>query len=163
MAVQFSKSAEKEFTKIVGRYPKKDAALLPVLWLAQKEFGYLSPEVQKYVAEKMGVSLARVESVVSFYTLYRTKPAGKFHIQVCRNISCNLRGCESLISALEQELGIKSGETTPDGLFSYEQVECLAACGGAPALQVNSKYHERVSADTLRNLIETCRKSPESV
>jgi NADH-quinone oxidoreductase E subunit len=153
MDIQFSSSAEKRFSEIVSRYPKADAALLPVLWLAQKEFDYLSPEVRAYVAEKVGVSLARVESVVSFYTLYHTRKMGKHHIQICRNLSCSLRDGEKLLSCIEGELNIKKGEVTKDGKFSFEAVECLAACGGAPALQVNGQYYENMNEKQLRDLI----------
>lgn len=153
MSVQFSPKTEKRFEEIVARYPRRDAALLPILWLAQKEFEFLSPEVRAYVASKVGVSLARVESVISFYTLYYTKRMGTHHIQVCRNLSCCLRGGESLTETVREELGIGPGETTTDGKFSFSTVECLAACGGAPALQINGDYHEQMSPEKLRDLI----------
>ena len=151
--IRFSKEAEKKFNDIVGRYPQRDAALLPVLWLAQEEFDVLTPEVRSYIAEKLDVSLARVESVVSFYTMYRTRPSGKHHIQVCRNISCVLRGCEELMKFMESNLGLRPGDTSADGLFTYSTVECIAACGGAPALQVNADYHENMTPKGLAELI----------
>ena len=153
MSVHFSSKAEEEFKEIVSRYPLKDAALLPVLWLAQEEFDHLSQEVRAYVAEKLEISLARVESVVSFYTLYKTRPMGKHHIQICRNISCSLRGCDRLMGLVERTLGIKPGETTLDGRFSYSTVECIAACGGAPAIQINGDYYENVTEKGLTELI----------
>lgn len=153
MSAQFSAAAEKEFQDILTRYPRKDAALLPVLWLAQKEFGFLSAETRAYVAEKLETSVARVESVVSFYTLYRTRDMGKHHLQVCRNLSCALRGADKLMNYCEKELGLKSGETTSDGLLSYEKVECLAACGGAPAIQIDGMYYEDLTPKKLEELI----------
>jgi NADH:ubiquinone oxidoreductase subunit E len=119
----------------------------------------LSPEVRQLVARELDQPLARVESVVSFYTLYNTKPMGKYHLQLCQNISCSLRGCDELVSVVEQELGIKPGETTHDGMFSYSKVECLAACGGAPAMQVNFDYHENVTPTGLRELIAQLKGS----
>ncbi len=157
MNTQFSKEAEKKFTEIVSRYPRKDAALLPVLWLAQEEFEYLSQEVRAYVSARLDVSPARVDGVISFYTLYKTKPMGQHHIQICRNISCSLRGCDQLMSATEKELKIKPGETTEDRKFSYSTVECIAACGGAPALQVNGEYYENVTVKSLKELFKKLR------
>lgn len=154
MSIAFSEKAEKRFKEIVSRYPHREAALLPVLWLAQEEFDYLSPEVRAYVAQRLSVSLARVEGLVSFYTLYKTKPMGKYHIQICRNISCSLRGCEELMNCVERKLGIKPSETTSDQQFSYSTVECIAACGGAPALQVNMDYFENMTTRGLEELIQ---------
>ncbi len=158
MSPKFSEAAEKEFSAIVSRYPKAEAALLPVLWLAQREFGPLSREVREYVASRLALSPARVESVVSFYTMYSMSRPGKFHIQVCRNLSCTLRGCGKLMELVEGELGLKPGESSPDGLFTYSTVECLAACGGSPVLHVNETCHENVTGESLRKLIEDLRK-----
>ncbi|HLG19223.1 MAG TPA: NAD(P)H-dependent oxidoreductase subunit E [Bdellovibrionota bacterium] len=151
--MRFSSSAEEKFADIVSRYPKSDAALLPVLWLAQEEFDVLTPEVRAYVARKLHLSAARVESVVSFYTLYKTKPMGKHHIQICRNLSCSLRGCDRLMGWVVKNLGIKPSETTPDWEYSYSTVECLAACGGAPAIQIDGDYFENVTEQRLEELI----------
>ncbi|MFH1262353.1 MAG: NAD(P)H-dependent oxidoreductase subunit E [Pseudomonadota bacterium] len=159
MSVSFTPAAERRFEEIVARYPKRDAALLPVLWLAQEEFGHLSLEVRELVAEKIGVSLARVESVVSFYTLYTMKKAGKHHIQVCRNISCTLRGSDELLSCLGRELNVAPGEVTSDGALSYSAVECLAACGGAPAIKVDGDYYENTSPSDLKRLVARLRGS----
>ena len=158
MKVQFSSDAENKFEKILSGYPRKDAALLPVLWLAQEEFEYLSEEVRDYVAEKLDLSRARVDSVVSFYTMYNTKKLGKYHLQVCRGISCYLRDCKSVFDGIESELKIKSGETTSDGMFTYTQVECLGNCGNAPTLQVNvEKYNENLNGSTIVSLIKDLR------
>lgn len=157
MNVAFSPSNEKKVRTLIARYPRPDAALIPVLWLAQLEFGHLDQDVRKLVAKEVGVSEARVESVVSFYTMFHTEKLGKYHLQICRNLSCSLCGGDDLQKAAEEALGIRPGETTADGLFSYSLVECLAACGGAPALQVNFDYHEKVSPESLRKLIADLR------
>src|SRR5687767_6118321 len=114
MALEFSPEAYKKFEETVGRYPKKEAAMLPVLYLAQEEFGYLSPEAIEYVARLMGQSPAQVSGVVSFYTMLYMKPIGRYHIQVCRTLPCVLRGAERLTSFVEKALGIKVGQTTED-------------------------------------------------
>ena len=163
MKVQFSNTAEAKFEKILSGYPRKDAALLPVLWLAQDEFEYLSEEVRDYVAEKLDISRSRVDSVASFYTMYNTKKLGKKHLQVCRGISCYLRDCKSVMNAIEDELKIKPGETTQDGMFTYSHVECLGNCGNAPTLQVNvQKFDENLTGQSVRQLIGDLRRGKNS-
>ncbi len=162
MTVAFSQAADKEFQAILKRYPQRGAALLPVLWLAQKELGPLSGEVRAYVAHRLDLPLARVEGVISFYTLYQTQPVGRYHIQVCRNLSCALRGCGELMQCLEEKLKIRPGEMTPDKMFSYSTVECLAACGGAPALMVNMDYYENMDRGSVETLLEKLRDGESS-
>lgn len=163
MKIQFSNTAEQKFEKILSGYPRKDAALLPVLWLAQDEFEYLSEEVRDYVAARLDLSRARVDSVISFYTMYTTKKLGTHHLQVCRGISCYLRDCKSVMNGIEQELGIKPGETTKDGMFTYNHVECLGNCGNAPTMQVNvKKFDENLTADSVRKLIGDLRRGKNS-
>ena len=159
MSMKFSPENEKKFEEILKGYPRKDAAMLPVLWLAQEEFGILTEEVLEFIAKKLDVSKARVESVVSFYTMYKTKKQGKFHIQVCRNLPCVLRGAERIMEAVEAELKIKPGETTPDELFTYSHVECLAACGTAPAMQIEKDYHENLTSEGVLEIIKTLRQN----
>ena len=153
-AAQFSAQALKRYEQIVGQYPDRRAAIMPVLWLAQKEFATLTPEVQQYVADLMGFPLAWVSGLASFYTMYYKKPVGKHHLQVCTNLSCMLRGSDHIVRAIEERLGIGLGETTPDGKFSIEEVECLASCGTAPMMQVNEDYHENLTPESTRQLIE---------
>ena len=117
MSVSFSQESEKDFEKLISRYPKRDAALLPVLWLAQKEFGQLNQPVRQLVAKKVGVSEARVESVVSFYTLFHSEKLGRHHLQICRNLSCSLCGGDELQETLEDELGINLGKRPKMGFF----------------------------------------------
>ncbi|HEV8344290.1 MAG TPA: NAD(P)H-dependent oxidoreductase subunit E [Candidatus Binatia bacterium] len=154
MGLEFSPDTWKRFEEIVGRYPKKEAALLPVLSLAQKEFDYLSVEAMEYVARIMEVPPARVYSVVSFYTLLNMKPVGKYHIQVCRTLPCNLMGAERVTACLRKKLGIELGETTPDGRFTLAEVECLASCGTAPMMQVNEDYYENLNEEKLDEILQ---------
>jgi NADH-quinone oxidoreductase E subunit len=154
MAVEFSKSALEEYERILAKYPIKRAAIMPVLWLAQKEFGHLSAEVQQYVAERMGFPLAWISGLASFYTMFYKKPVGKHHLQVCTNVSCMLRGSEEIVRSIEQRLSIGLGQTTPDGRFTLDEVECLASCGTAPMMQVNEEYHENLTPQTTLDLIE---------
>jgi NADH-quinone oxidoreductase E subunit len=152
---RLSAAALAEYQALLARYPTRRAALMPTLWLAQREFGWLSLPVLEYVAELMELPLAWVTSVASFYTMYWKEPRGRWHIQVCRNLSCALRGAEDILHALEARLGIRDGERTADGKFSLEEVECLASCGTAPCLQVNNdEYHENLDAPRALALIE---------
>jgi NADH-quinone oxidoreductase E subunit len=154
MAVQFSDQALEEYERVLAQYPLKRAAIMPVLWIAQREFGYLSPEVQQYVADLMGFPLAWVSGVASFYTMYYKKPIGKYHIQVCTNVSCMLRGSDEIVRAIEERLGIGLGETTADRRFSLDEVECLASCGTAPMMQVNEDYHENLTPESTLKLLD---------
>jgi NADH-quinone oxidoreductase subunit E len=150
----FSAAALAEYQRILAKYPVQRAAIMPVLWLAQREFGVLTAEVQRYVAELMGFPLSWVSGVASFYTMYYKKPIGKFHLQVCTNVSCMLRGSDDIVQVIESRLGIGLGGTTPDGKFSLDEVECLASCGTAPMMQVNEDYHENLTPQTTLELIE---------
>jgi len=152
---RFSDAALAEYRALLPRYPTRRAALMPTLWLAQREFGWLSLPVQKYVAELMELPLAWVSSVVSFYTMYWKEQKCRWHLQVCRNLSCQLRGASDVQRALESRLGIRDGERTADGRFSLEEVECLASCDTGPVLQVNNEtYHERLDAKGALALVE---------
>ena len=154
MSVKFSEQALERYREIIGRYPQRQAALLPVLWLAQQEFGWISEETTAYIAELMELPAARVAGVVSFYTMYYRWPMGKYHIQVCRNLSCCLRGASDITRTIESRLGIKVGETTPDKKFSLSEVECLASCGTAPMMQVNDDYIENLTPERTLEVIE---------
>ena len=152
---RFSEATLAEYRALLTRYPERRAALMPTLWLAQREFGWLSLPVMEYVATLMELPLAWVTSVASFYTMYWKEPKGRWHIQLCRNLPCALRGADDVRAALEQRLGICPGEKTADGRFSLEEVECLASCDTAPVLQVNnSEYHENLTVERTLALIE---------
>jgi NADH-quinone oxidoreductase subunit E len=150
----FSEPARRELEAILARYPDKEAAILPALHLAQREFGYVSDEAIVCVAEILGFTPARIEGVATFYTMYNRKPVGTYHVQICRNISCSLLGAEHLIEHVSKKLGILPGETTPDGKFTLSKVECLGSCGTAPVLQLNDDYHENLTEEKIDALLD---------
>ena len=153
-APKFSDAALAEYREILARYPTRRAALMPTLWLAQREFGWLSDPVQTYVAELMELPLAWVTSVSSFYTMYWKEPVGRWHLQLCRNLPCQLKGASEIKTLVRDTLGIGHGETTADGRFSFEDVECLASCGTAPCMQIsNGAYHENLDVEAVRALL----------
>jgi NADH-quinone oxidoreductase E subunit len=152
-----SEPAKQRMRELASRYPVARSAILPSLHIAQQEEGYVSAEGLKAVAEVLNLTVHDVESVATFYTMYYHQPKGKKVIKVCNSISCYLRNCDALVEHLEQRLGIKRGETTPDGKFTLMTVECLASCSTAPALQVNDEFVENVTfevADALINDLE---------
>jgi len=136
----YSDSARANIAEILKRYPNKESALLPLLKLTQREFGALGEEEEKRVAALLDISPIRVREVVTFYTMLNRTPVGKYHIQVCSNLSCSLMGAESLIAHLSKKLGIHVGETTPDKIFTLSTVECLGACEQAPCMMINDDY-----------------------
>ncbi len=156
--IQFSQSAKEKVEELKRVYPSKDACLLPVLHIAQKEFGYISPEVMEYVAGVVGVSPARVYGVATFYTMYNKKPVGKYHVQVCTNISCHLEGSAQIVKTLKSVLGIEEGQTTKDNMFTLSAVECLGACGFGPVVQINDDYYEQCTEQKVKEIIEGLRK-----
>jgi NADH-quinone oxidoreductase subunit E len=157
MAAEFSPEMLKKFEETVSRYPKKEAAMLPVLYLAQQEFGYLSAEAIEYVARLMGQSPAQVHGVVSFYTMYNMKPIGRHHIQVCRTLSCALGGAEKITGFIKKKLAIEVGQTTADGRFTLSEVECLASCGTAPMMQINDDYYESLNEEKVTQILESLK------
>lgn len=157
MTLAFSEENERRFRDILKRYPNSRAALIPTLWLAQREFGYLSKEAMEYVAMRLGLPESQVLSTATFYTLFHKAPVGRYHIQVCVNVSCYLRGADHIANHLKRVLGIGFGEVTPDGLFSLEGVQCLASCGTAPVIQVNEDYYENMTMEKVDALLERLR------
>ena len=155
MALEFSPETHKKFEEVVARYPRKEAAMLPVLYLAQREFGYVSVEGMEYVAALLGVSPTRVYEVATFYTMYNKQPVGKYFIQVCTNICCALRGGMDLFAYLSKKLAIAEGQTTKDGRFTLVKVECLGACGNAPMMQVNDDYYEDLTPAKVDELLKS--------
>lgn len=158
MSFEFSAENKKRIAKILTRYPTKQAAILPVLWLAQKQHGYLSLEVQEHVAEVLGLSPAQVYGVSTFYTMFKQKPSGRYHLQVCRTLPCALMGCETIIRHLKEKYGLTDGAVTDDGKFSLQLVECLASCGTGPMMQVNETYFENLTTEKVDQLLERLRK-----
>jgi len=154
VAYEFSPETEKKFQWLLTRYPKKDAVLIPILHKVQSEIGWLSPESMEYVAGRLGLSPARVREVASFYTFFRLDRKGKYVLQVCQTMSCYLRGSDEIVAKLQQLLGIQAGETSADGLFSIEKVECLASCSTAPVMQVNDwDFHEELDLERVEKIV----------
>ena len=153
--LKLSDAALAEYREMLTHYPTRQAALLPTLWIAQREFGWLSDEVQDYVAKLMELPAAHVRAVVSFYTMLHRKPVGKYLLDVCVNLSCRLRGADQIIDCIRRRLKIEVGETTPDGKFTLAAAECLASCGTAPMLQLNQlAYHENLTEEKTLKLID---------
>lgn len=151
-----------EIEEILSRYPQKKSALMPLLYLAQDEGGYVSDDDIRAIAEILGVTESYVDSVCSFYTLFYRSPMGKYVITICGNIQCGLSGASELTRHLEKQLGIKVGETTPDGLITLLVTgECIAACDGAPALQVNLEYCGNVTPERADAILEAIRKGED--
>lgn len=156
----FSRELEAKFEKLISRYPagRQRAALIPMLLYAQDEVGAITQELVEEVSRRLRVTPLEIEEVVSYYSMLHKEPRGKYHFQVCTNISCMLLGGQELFEYLKGKLGIDHGGVTPDGLFSLEEVECIGACSWAPALQVNYDYHHFVTRDKLDRLIDDLRK-----
>jgi NADH-quinone oxidoreductase E subunit len=156
--MKFSQDALRRYEAILKRYPDKRAALLPVLKLAQDEFGWISEEVAQYIAELMGYPPSDVMSVASFYTMLKKRPMGKYHMELCRNVTCYLMGAHACAEEIKRRLGIGPGEVTPDGKFSFNFTECLGSCGTAPAMQVGPRYYENLTPQRVAEIIEKLSK-----
>jgi NADH-quinone oxidoreductase E subunit len=154
MPVRFSSEAHAAFEQILTRYPVRRAAIMPTLWLAQREFGHLSEDVMAYVAELLQLSPAFVASVASFYTMYYKQPMGRYHVQVCTNLSCALVGADRIVACLEQRLGIGLGETDAARTFSLSEVECLGSCGTAPMMQINDDFWENLTPERTLEIVD---------
>ncbi|HVE19260.1 MAG TPA: NAD(P)H-dependent oxidoreductase subunit E [Ilumatobacteraceae bacterium] len=140
--------------EIIGRYPKARSATIPLLHLAQQQDGYVTNEAMKHIGELVGATSAEILGTATFYEMFKFEPVGKYVINICSTMSCALLGADELMHHAEQQLGIKAGSTTPDGLFTLEHAECQAACTEAPCLQVNYRHRYRVTAADLDVLIE---------
>ncbi len=151
---KISAQAESKLEEIKARYPDAKSAIMAALYIAQEEFGHITPEAVKWVSEKVGIAPVHVQEVATFYTMYYKKPVGKYHIQLCRTLSCALRGMKELTETVHSRLKILPGEVTPDGLFSYEEVECLGSCGTAPMCQINDRFFENLDAEALNKLLD---------
>jgi len=147
--VVFSAETEERFAATLKKYPNARAALIPVLYLAQEQFGYLSVPVMEYVATRLDLPPSKVLQVATFYTMFHKKPCGKYHIEVCTSVPCCMMGGYRLLRSLEERLGIQAGEVTADRRFSLAEAECLAGCGHAPLMQINSMYYENLTDDQL--------------
>jgi len=152
-----SEAARAEIRRLVGLYEHRQSALLPALFVAQQEFGYLSPEALEGVAEVLDLPVSEVASVASFYSLLYLEPVGRHVIQVCTNLACMVNGCGAVVERLKQRLGVAPGETTADGRFTLRTVECLAACDEAPAVMVDEDRWARVGPDDVDGILARYR------
>jgi NADH-quinone oxidoreductase subunit E len=153
----FSPALAARFDRMVTLYPLRRSALIPMLMYAQDEVGCLSDAVISEIASRIGITELDVRNVISYYSLLHTKPHGKYHVQVCTNISCMLRGGNEMLAHCKQRLGIENKETTPDGVFSLEEVECIGACSWAPAAQINYDFHENLTPDSIDKILADYR------
>jgi len=155
----FTEEMLKEAENIIAQYPQRKAAIMPLLWLVQEKLGYIPKEAINEVAELTGTTPVHVEAIVKFYEMFHEHPVGKYQLMLCTNVSCLLRGADKTLQKLKEVLGIEVGETTPDGLFTLEEVECLAACDKAPVLLVNAvELFENVTPDKVEQIIAELRK-----
>ena len=158
--MKFSEDKLAKVSEIIARYPegKQKSALLPLLHLAQEEFGgWLSADTMDYVAELLSITPIEVYEVATFYSMYNLKPVGKYMFEVCQTGPCMVRGCDDIIAYITEKLGIKPGETTTDGLFTLKTVECLGSCGYAPMMQLGKFYREHLTKQRVDEIIEECR------
>lgn len=162
--MQFSEQKLKEVDQIIARYPagKQKSALLPVLHMAQQEFGgWLDVPVMDYVASLLKLDPIEVYEVATFYSMYNLKPVGRYMFEVCQTGPCMINGSDSIVEHIHDRLGIKPGETTSDGLFTLKTVECLGACGYAPMMQMGKTYREHLTNEKVDAIIDECRKNAE--
>jgi NADH-quinone oxidoreductase subunit E len=160
--VKFSDEKLKKVDEIIARYPegKHKSAILPILHLAQEEFGgWLSPETMDYVATILKIEPIEVYEVATFYSMYNLKPVGRYMFEVCQTGPCMLRGSDEIIEYIKKKLGINVGETTPDGLFTLKTTECLGACGYAPMMQLGKYFRENLTPEKVDQIIEECRRT----
>lgn len=153
----FNEEELKQVEHHKSKYPDPKSAIMPVLWMAQKKFGWLSKEVMEYVGELMNLPYSHVYGVATFYTMYFKKPMGKHHVQVCTNVSCMLRKGSEIFEHVSNKLNIKHNESTEDLNFSLEEVECMGACGGAPMIAINEDFYENVDINKVDELLNSLK------
>ncbi len=155
MEFKFTNESLAKLNKELKKYPNKKAALMPALWIAQEQNGWISGEVMKEVASVLEITPEEVLGVVSFYTMYHKKSMGKYHIQICTNVSCMLRGGYEIFDRVKEKLGIDNLQVTEDGLFSLEEVECMGSCGTAPMIAINEEYYENITNEKIDQVINS--------
>ncbi|MBE7410931.1 MAG: NADH-quinone oxidoreductase subunit NuoE [Leptospiraceae bacterium] len=157
MGFQFGSESEKRFEKLRTMFPDKRSLILPGLHLIQKEKGFVDQEAMEYLTKKIGepIKLSEVYGVATFYTMYNKKPVGKYHIQICSNISCYITGSDSVTSHICGKLGIEEGETTKDKKFTLSEVQCLGACGYGPMMQINEEYYEFLTPEKIDQILDS--------
>lgn len=153
----FNEEELKEVEHHKSKYPDQKSAIMPVLWMAQKKWGWLSKEVMEYVGQLLDLPYSHVYGVATFYTMYFKKPMGKYHVQVCTNVSCMLRKGDEIFKHVSEKLNLKTNEATEDFKFSLEEVECMGACGGAPMILINEEFHENVDINKVDELLNNLK------
>jgi NADH-quinone oxidoreductase E subunit len=157
MSFKFTEENLTLIDKARKKYPTALAAVMDTVYIAQEQNGYLSNEVMEEIANVLGIDKVNVLSVVTFYTMYHTKRMGKYHIQVCTNVSCMLRGAYEIWDKVKEKLGLENMEVSPDGKFSLEEVECMGACGYAPMIAVNEDYYENLTKEKVEEILESLK------
>jgi NADH-quinone oxidoreductase E subunit len=150
----FSPAVEAEIDRHLAKYPVMRSAILPLMFIVQRERGYLDPPGVSYLAKRLNLRITDIWEVATFYSMIYLKPIGKYHIQVCKTLSCKLLGADKITRLCSETLGIQVGETTADGRFSLSEVECLGSCGTAPMFQINFDYHENLTAEKVRQILD---------
>ncbi len=143
--------------EIRKRYPASQAALLPILWIAQEQEGWISEATMRYIGDLLDLPYGHVLGVVTFYSMYNSKKLGKYHIEVCTNISCMLRGSDKILETIEHRCGAKPGQTSADGKWTISEVECMGACGGAPMLSIGEEYYENLTPEKTENILSSLK------
>ncbi|MFC1563806.1 NADH-quinone oxidoreductase subunit NuoE [candidate division KSB1 bacterium] len=154
MAIEFTKETLEEFNDILKRYPEKQAATIPALYLIQRDFGFVSDDALEYLAGLLDLPVSAVHNTISYYTMFYREEMGKYVIQVCSTLSCSILGSKDILTHIENKLGIKAGETTQDKKFSILKVECLGSCGTAPVMRVNDEYYEDLTQDKIDDILD---------
>ena len=151
----FSPEVESEIDRHLAKYPVVRSAILPLMFIVQRERGYLDPQGVAYLAKRLNLRITDIWEVATFYSMIHLKPIGKYHIQICKTLSCKLLGSDKITQVCANKLAIKVGETTPDGRFSLSEVECLGSCGTAPMFQVNFDYHENLTPEKVGQILDS--------
>jgi NADH-quinone oxidoreductase E subunit len=157
MSFKFTEENLARIEKSKAKYPTNLAAVMDTVYIAQEQNGYISEEVMEEIASVLNIDKVQVLSVVTFYTMYFTKPMGKYHVQVCTNVSCMLRGAYEIWDAVKEKLGLENMEVSADGKFSLEEVECMGACGYAPMIAINEQFYENLTKEKVLEILEACK------
>ena len=158
MSVKLSDKAESRIEEIKKKYPNPRSAAMAALYICQEELGHLDQRAVEWTSAKTGIAAVHVQELITFYSMYYQKPLGKYHFQVCRTLSCAVRGARRLTETLQQRFHTAPRQVTPDGMFSYEEVECLGSCGTAPMCQVNDHFFENLTPEKLAEIVDRIEK-----
>jgi NADH-quinone oxidoreductase E subunit len=159
---KLSEKAEKKLDELITRYPSRRSAVMPALYIAQEELGYLTKEAIEWVAERIGLPPVQVREVATFYTMYYKKPVGRYHVQICHTLSCALCGSQELTKRFQERFKLQPGEISSDGQWSFEEVECLGSCGSAPMCEINDTYFENLTVEKFNQVLDRIeREKPD--